>query len=193
MIDQRIFACLVFAFIACAVSPVWAQDARLEKGEILVKTQAVKGSDIPRIVVRGVIEAPPEKVWEIISNCGNYHRTMPRIESSKLVKKSGDKVTCKVEIDLPFPMSNLIATTIATHTERPDGFSREWKLVEGDYNFNEGSWVLSWFKSDPNRTMVVYTVHAEPKNAVPDWMREKAQKSSMPGVIERLREEVAKL
>lgn len=182
-------------FIAAGLS--WsvgfAQEARLDKGEIIVATEAVKGSDIPRIIVKGVVEAPPEKVWKIIEDCQNYDKTMPRIESSKRVSVKGQEVTCRVEIDLPFPLSNLTATTLGIHTEQTDRFSRKWSLVEGDYKFNSGSWVLTWFKGNPNRTMVVYTVHAEPKNVVPDWVREKAQKSSMPGVIERLREEVARL
>lgn len=189
---QILFA--LFALLVVGLSaPAVAQDARLDKGEIIVSTTPVSGSDIPKVVVKGVIEAPPEKVWRIVENCQNYHRTMPRVEKSEKVKVEGNEVTCRVEIDLPFPLSNLTATTLGIHTEKPDRYLRKWSLIEGDYKFNTGSWDLTWFKGDPNRTMVVYTVHAEPKNVVPDWMRERAQKSSMPGVIERLREEVAKL
>ncbi len=165
----------------------------LGKGEIGVEAIDVKNSKMPKIVVKGVVDAPPAKVWEIVSDCTKYKQRMTRIKSAKLVKKTGDTYVCDVTVELPFPLSNLRATTNAKHVNGPPTWSRSWTLIEGDYEQNDGSWVLQEFAGDPNRTFVVYTVHAVPNTAVPDWLRKRAQESSMPDVIKRLRTEVKKL
>lgn len=188
-----------FVFLAAALiislplgAAAQSNDA-LSKGEISVETIDVKGSDIPKVVVKGVINAPPAKVWQLVSDCTKYHKTMTRIKASKLVKKTGDTYICDVTVELPFPLSNLRATTNAKHVSGPPVWSRTWTLIEGDYEKNEGSWKLEEFAGDPNRTFATYTVYAIPNTAVPGWMRKKAQESSMPDVIKRLRAEVKKL
>lgn len=165
----------------------------LSKGEIGVDVIKVKGSDMPKVVVKGVVDAPPAKVWEIVSDCTKYKQRMTRIKAAKLVKKTGDTYICDVTVELPFPLSNLRATTTAKHISGPPTWSRTWTLLEGDYETNDGSWVLQEFAGDPQRTFVVYSVHAIPHTAVPDWLRKRAQESSMPDVIKRLRQEVKKL
>ena len=165
----------------------------LSKEEISVSVVDVKNSEMPKVVVKGVVDAPPAKVWEIESDCTKYKQRMTRIKAAKLVKKTGDTYICDVTVELPFPLSNLRATTTAKHVSGPPTWSRTWTLLEGDYELNDGSWVLQEFAGDPNRTFVVYSVHAIPNTAVPDWLRKRAQESSMPDVIKRLRTEVKKL
>lgn len=168
-------------------------DSALGSGKVSVSTRPVKGSDVSELVVRAVIDAPPEKVWQIVSDCGRFEQRMPNIEAAREIKREGNRTWCDVELHLPFPLSNLRAVSVATHTESTGVWSRTWELVEGDYEFNDGSWVLTPFENDWNRTLAVYKVHAKPKTAVPDWVREKAQKSAMPDLIERIRAEVRKL
>lgn len=168
-------------------------NAALSKGEISVDTIEVKGSDMPKVVVKGVIDAPPAKVWQIVSDCAKYQKTMTRIKASKLVKKTGDTYICDVTVELPFPMSNLRATTTAKHISGPPVWSRTWTLLEGDYELNDGSWKLEEFAGDANRTFATYTVHAIPNTSVPGWVRKRAQESSMPDIIKRIREEVKKV
>ncbi|MBA2661626.1 MAG: SRPBCC family protein [Bradymonadaceae bacterium] len=183
------------AIVACllpATVPAQSNDA-LSKGEISVDIVDVQGSEVPKVIVKGVIDAPPAKVWRIISDCNHYAKRMPRIKASKQLEKKGDTVICEVTVGLPFPMSDLRATTTAKHVEGPTVWSRHWTLIEGDYEINNGSWEISAFAGDPNRSFAVYTVHAVPNTAVPAWMRRRAQESSMPDIIRRIREEVKKL
>lgn len=163
------------------------EEARLANGEILIATQNVAGSDVPKAVVTGVINAPPERIWAIVSDCDRYEGRLPRIRAAREVERSGNTVVCEVTVALPFPISDLTARTRATHTAGPREWRREWTLIEGDYQRNDGSWVLTPFQGDSNRTLVVYTVHAEPNNRVPQRLRNRAQESSLPDVIETLR------
>ena len=189
-----LFLALTGLIVATIPTSAFAQsNDALGKGEISVDVVDVKGSPMPKVVVKGVVDAPPAKVWEIVSDCTKYKQRMSRIKAAKLVKKTGQTYICDVTVELPFPLSNLRATTTAKHVTGPPSWSRTWTLLEGDYERNDGSWVLQEFAGDPNRTFVVYSVHAIPNTAVPDWLRKRAQESSMPDVIKRLRAEVKKL
>jgi ribosome-associated toxin RatA of RatAB toxin-antitoxin module len=188
---------LVFAVWTLAVlasgSQAFAQDkAALDRGEISVRSFPVAGYDVPRVVVQAVIEAPPSKVWEIIEDCNRYTERMSRIKAAKELERRGSKVICDVTIGLPFPISDLRATTESIHVVGPPTWSRTWTMLEGNYEKNDGSWVLTAFEGNPNRTLAIYTIHAIPHSAVPAWARQRAQRTSLPEVIERLREEVKK-
>ena len=175
-------------------TPLRAQSrAQLSRGDIHVEAVDVPGHDTPKAIVKAVIDAPPAKVWRIIGDCANYKNTMNRVANSKLLRKKGDQHICQIEVDLPFPLSNLNAVTRATHKEGPDEWSRHWKLIRGDYKVNTGSWVLTPFNEAGTRTMVVYQIHAEPHVPLPDWIQARAQKSSLPDLIQRIRREVAAL
>ena len=174
----------------------WSQKkdhlAKYEDGTITVKAYGVKGSEAPKIVVKAIIDAPIEKVWAVVSDCNTYKDHFDRIERSKELKRQGKVVFCETEVDLPFPMSNLTAQTRAVHVETGPVWSRKWTLVKGDYLVNDGSWVVHRHKGSPTRTFAIYTIHAEPTTSVPDWVRNKAQKSALPDMIKRLRKEVKK-
>jgi ribosome-associated toxin RatA of RatAB toxin-antitoxin module len=183
---------LLVGLLLTAAAPASAADdeeSRLDKGETVVTNRTVKGYDTPETTGKAVINAPPAKVWSIISRCGDYVKTMPRTKASKELSREGNKVVCLVTISMPAPYSNLTAKSEATHTESPPKFVRAWKMIEGDYKYNQGSWVLTPFKGDPKRTLAVYTVLAEPKAYIPGWIRKASQKKTLPDIMDRLRQQ----
>ncbi|HEY4120176.1 MAG TPA: SRPBCC family protein [Byssovorax sp.] len=165
--------------------------AGAEGGDVEVKTVAVAGSDTPKIVMTGTMDAPPEKVWAIVSDCSKYKERMPRIAAARELARAGNTRTCEVTIEMPFPLSNLTAVTLATHTEAPPHFVRAWKLVRGDYKVNDGSWDVT--AAPGGKSKVTYSVHAEPNTAVPGWVRERAQKSALPDMFARVAAEAKKV
>jgi ribosome-associated toxin RatA of RatAB toxin-antitoxin module len=169
-----------------------AGDELPAKGQVEVKSYPVDGSSSPKIVVRAVMELPPQKIWQIVSDCSTYKDHLPRVAASKLLSRDGNKFTCEVTIAMPFPLSNLTAVTEATHEESDKGMSRRWKLLRGDYKVNTGSWEVRPLDGGKS-SLVTYTVHAEPNTAVPDWIRESAQKKALPEMIERVRAEAGKV
>lgn len=163
--------------------------ARLERGDIIVTATPVEGSDVPMAMVEALIEAPPEDIWAVVSDCGRYQKTMPRIAKSELLKREGNVVHCRVTADMPFPFGDLTSTTRGVETVVPgQRWAREWDLVKGDYVTNRGSWELTPWKADAKRTHVRYRIQAEPKLALPQSLINAAQKNALPDVIERLRE-----
>ncbi len=185
---------LIFAVCATAIALPASSRAeddsqtRLARGDILISTRTMAGSDLPEVTAQAVLPAAPEKVWRIIEDCGNYKRTMQRVAASKELERKGNRVVCEVTIDLPFPLSDLTGVTEAVHVVGPPKWSRTWHLLRGDYEKNEGSWTLTTFAGDANRTLAVYKLHAIPNSAVPAALIRKGQRDSLPKLIEHLRE-----
>jgi len=191
MSPHRLVPLTVASMALLALPPVaWAQTA-LDRGEVLVSERPVKGSDTPRVVVTAVINAPPARVWKIISHCGDYARTMPNIKRSREVYRKGNTVRCEVTVDLPFPYSDPTSLTECKHTFNKDKgvYRRSWRLLSGAYEINEGAWTLRPYKGDKNRTLARYWARAKTKAWVPGWVRTLAQKKSLPKMMERIREQ----
>lgn len=192
---QRLVALLALSLWPAAL---WAQTPEaLDKGEIFVKLEDVKGHDVPRLRVTAVIDAPPAKVFEIMTDCDKFTKRLPRVDEARTLKKSKTSHECEVTIGLPFPLSDLTSITVDRRKFGPDEWKRTWSLKKGveqeSYRKNDGGVILTPFENDPNRTLFVYYVHAIPKTAVPDFLRTPAQKKSLPGLVERVRKEVKKL
>lgn len=171
---------------------VTSEAVAIDPSAVDVRTTPVKGSDMPRITAKAVLSQPPEKVWGVISDCSKYKGRMPRVAAAKLVKKEGNKHTCEVTVEVPFPFSNLTAVTEAVHEESADGMSRRWKLVRGDYKKNEGSWEIKPLEGG-KKSQVTYTLHVEPNTALPSSILEAAQKKAIPDLFVRLEKEAGKL
>jgi carbon monoxide dehydrogenase subunit G len=61
--------------------------SRLAAGEIIFSFEAVPGSGLKKGRVTGVVAAPPEKVWEVITDVNNFQFFMPRMLRSRLVRQ----------------------------------------------------------------------------------------------------------
>ncbi len=181
-------------FAALALAPdAGAVDAQasLDAGKILVSASPVPGSPEPEHVVQAIVEAPPAKVWRVVSDCAHYKDHLPHVAASAELSRVGQVVTCQVTIAVPFPMSNLTAVTEAVHEDHGDRMSRTWKLVSGDYEFNEGSWNVQSYRGGA-ASLVTYRLHVKPKSAVPGFIRNLAQDKALPELMERVRVEAAK-
>lgn len=165
--------------------------ARLTRGEVLVTTEPVAGSTTPRLIVRAVIDAPADRVWDLVDRSALYSRFMPRVKKSEELSRAGDDVRTRVTVAMPFPLPNLTATTQARHTVEPGvRYVRAWRLESGDYKQNEGSWTFTPVDGEPGRTFVHYQVHVIPKVPIPKAIQSAVQERAMPGLIDALRAEV---
>jgi ribosome-associated toxin RatA of RatAB toxin-antitoxin module len=182
--------CVVVASLLVTSSGGSAEDdtqSRLAKDEILISTRPIAGSDLPEVTAQAVFQVPPEKLWKVIDNCGNYKNTMERIIASKELERKGNRVVCEVTVGLPFPLSDLHSVTEAVHVVGPPKWTRTWKLLRGDFDRNDGSWTLTPFAGDANRTLAVYRLHTEPRTHVPLAILRRGQRESLPKLIEKLR------
>jgi len=171
-------------------SAVAADANRLAVGEIFVTARAVEHFDQPQIRLEAVINAAPDRVWSIVTDCANFKTTMPTIMASEEVSHHGDVVVCRTTLDLLWPLPNLEATTRVVQTVDDGHWQAEWTLVSGDYRYNQGRWSLTPFLGDPGRTLVVYEVLVAPKIAVPSSLEAFGKTRALPGMIRGLREQL---
>ncbi|MFZ9887280.1 MAG: SRPBCC family protein [Myxococcota bacterium] len=145
-----------------------AAPAAVLAGEIVVDRVDAPGDPVPTFRARAVVDAPPAVVWDLVSHCAGYATLMPRIISSQERKRIGDLVECEVTVELPFPLPNLTSVTTATHREgsTKGRYSRTWTLVSGDYEVNEGAWIIEPVDGG-KRSLATYRVRAKPNLPVP--------------------------
>jgi len=62
-------------------------DARLKDGEIIAYSEDVEGTRIKKGTVTGVINVPPETVWQVITDNNNFEKFMPQTLDSMIVTK----------------------------------------------------------------------------------------------------------
>lgn len=165
-------------------------------GEIKTWTEAETGG-APTYVAEGVVAASPAQVWALVSRCADYVRNMPSISASKELSREGDESTkfttvCEVAADVPFPFSDLVSVSRATLTvdAKSGNYTREWTLIRGDYEVNDGSWRLAPVDGGA-KTQVTYRIHVKPKLPLPDSMIRSTQETRLPQVIEYLRDRTA--
>lgn len=184
-------ALLLICFMYPALSEARPTEAEMLEGEVYVHTQTIKGSDMPKLMAEGIIKATSAELWKVISDCANFSKTMPSIESSKVLGYVNGKKRCELVVDLPWPISDLRSVVDVTLITNKDGsFVRSWTLVEGDYHKNQGEWKL--LPRPDGYTLLKYEVHVEPKVSIPDFIKRAAQKSKLPDMFENLREVMKK-
>ena len=181
------FALLVAAARASAVDT---------PGEIKTWTEP-ETAGAPTYVAEGIVDAPPARVWALVSKCDDYVLNMPSVAASREISRAGDETTqftavCEVTADVPFPFSDLTSVSRATMTvdAKTGGYTRAWTLISGDYEVNDGSWRLVPIDGGA-KTRVTYRIHVKPRTSLPDSVIQSAQQSRLPGVIQRLRDRTA--
>jgi len=60
-------------------------DHKLTTGEIIVSTKEVPGKSLKCAEMVGVVDAPPEIVWQVITDTNNFKNFMPRTHNSMAV------------------------------------------------------------------------------------------------------------
>lgn len=126
---------VVLGLLFVVSSEVMAADReqdRLDKGDVIITAQPIAGSKIPEITLKAVINAPPEAVWFIVDQCSHYKETMPRIKESKELSRVGTTVRCRVVLNSPGPVRDLVAVTTAQHIVVPgESWTRSWQFEIG--------------------------------------------------------------
>src|SRR5512132_4382902 len=182
LLFARRAAVVALVFFTAPNPSVSADPALPAKGEIEIKSYSVAGSSVPKLVLRTVMDVTPKKVWQIVSDCAHYKEHLPDIASSEILAKSSSGDTCKVTYSMPFPFSNLTGVTESVNEVSERGMVRRWKHVSGDYKLNTGSWEVKPVDAAGTSSLVTYTIHVDPNVAVPGFLRDSAQKKTLPEI-----------
>lgn len=219
--------------LALGLAPqAWAQEvirSRLDKGEVIVSAKEVPGSSVKHAEMTGIINAPPEVVWRVITDVNDFKYFMPRTLNSMAVapekvaeivqkKPTGAKEVEKLlgstfvdpstyrlpggkytvyhysDLSLPWPCSNrwFILKGIQDETQAAQHrYHTSWSLVIGNLKTNSGEWILEPYGN--NQTKAIYRLNTDPGGAIPGFLVKEGTCSTMPAIIQAVRERAAKL
>lgn len=186
-------------------------------GKLTVKVEKLPGCATRRGEVTGVVDAPTERVWKVISDYNQHKNFMPGIlecfaidpEALKLIEgiSANELRTLESQLrahktnvtmgevvylygvgDFPWPMANKrYILRVVRDRER---WTAHATMVIGQMKVNESSWELEPCGPDGSRTRATYRILLDPGVPAPGFAVNMATSSTLPKVIEALRKEV---
>lgn len=165
------------------------QIAELRDGEVMVSTER---GDLNRGEAIGIICAPIDELWAIITDFDNMHRWFPDMLSSESVERTSSGGVGNGETNMPWPVANRRWQTRTVAGERSLGgvtaYVAEYEYVEGSGNLDEmhGYWLLA--PADDGCTLVRYVVNADLGIWLPDAIINWASRRMLPGTVEGMAE-----
>jgi ribosome-associated toxin RatA of RatAB toxin-antitoxin module len=179
--------------VALWVVPARADDAAaLRRGEDLFKLVEVKGSSASRGFVKGVVDAPLIRVFEVITDFDGQQNFMPRVRESRIVARGAASLTYHTCLDLPWPVSDVFydAEVSWTADRRSIRFAMVPGTGRGVRRF-DGHWKLASFEGSSDRTVVQYDLHFEPTTGWPAWVLDAGTQAALEDVLPALRKHLA--
>ena len=183
------FAALLFL---AALSP--EETRRLASGEVLVSLAPAAGGGPQEATGRGVIDAPPERVFRALADYAHWHEFMPFLEKSDLRTGKEGAVESLHVLKLPAPFGERRYRVRFTQRVETGPGGTTWRIgwgsVPGSGNLasHRGSWTLTAF--GPGRTLAVCRLFTDPGGGVPQWMMDRANRKNLPWIFDGLRQHV---
>ena len=130
-----------------------------------------------------VINAPPERVFDVISDYERYPEFLSEVKSIRTSDRQGNQVNIHYEVDV----MKRIRYTLHMTEDRPRGL--QWTFVEGEVmKDNRGSWVLE--PTADGKTHAIYTVEVLLGLLVPRPLVTAMVESSLPKMLESFKKRV---
>jgi uncharacterized protein YndB with AHSA1/START domain len=188
-------AALLFAIFALAgADPTFPGEEHATPTGPVKVDMAFVGTDKPREGIgRGVIEAPPERVWRALTDYAHWKEFMPYLEKSDVQPQADGSVLSGHELDFPSPIGKLRYRVrfVQSVEAGPSGkvWRIRWTAVPGSGNVKEhrGSWTLTALAA--NRTLAVCHLYTEAATA-PRRAMDRGTARMLPWIFDGLRQHV---
>ena len=165
---------------------------------LAVYTREVSGADVKEVKAVGQIDAPPEKVFQIVTDYEHQVGNMPYIQDQAVFTRTDSDVTFWALGD--FPMVSRRDWVIKSHLEKnlPGGvFRASWTPAEVKevpppedgvirLKVNNGSWTLTPLDGG-KRTLGTYQLLTDPGGSIPKFIANKANTTALPELFARVR------
>jgi uncharacterized protein YndB with AHSA1/START domain len=190
-----VLSALLFATLASPPGPPWPGDVRqTPTGDVWVEMVAAGAGKPAEGIGRGVVEAPPERVFRALADYAHWQEWVPFLESSGASPQKDGSVVSRQVIELPSPVGERRYRVRFTQ-----GFEagREgktwwirWAFVPGSGNLAglRGSWRLTAL--GPDRTMAVCRLLTDPGGLTPRWAVDRGTAQTLPWIFHVLRQHV---
>lgn len=158
----------------------------IERGDVVVHLRDTKESTLKDVRCVGVVKAPPERIWSVLTDYEAYGKIFPRILRSEVRARDGHFEDHYSLLDYPWPLQDRWTLNRITHDATR--YAINWRRVEGSVKEVVGSWHLF---PDGDQTVVVYKVRLDPGiPLVPAWAIDWGTKQVAPDIIRSIRRQV---
>ena len=128
------------------------------------------------------INAPIEKVYEVVTDFEKYPEFLSEVKNVKVVKKSPKKPVVEFEVKYV----KTFRYTLEFDLKKPTDV--KWKLVEGDFRDNRGFWKLE--KKGKNKTKATYSAELDFGFFVPKSILNKVISTGLPSMLQKFKERI---
>ena len=160
--------------------------ARVERGEVIVRSLAVEGTTAGRVLAAVAIAAPAAAVWEVMVDVEHAPAFVPGLRRARVLEREAAheliEHTVKYAVFLPE-----FTYRYRADYQRPARI--DFQRVSGDLRALQGTWTLRP-SADGGGTVVVYSVALDPGFFVPQWLVRQSLRKNLPAVLLALRERV---
>lgn len=203
---------MVFSFYSGYAQNNNEINTQIIKGEIIITTEKVPDTNVLIGKATGLIDAPIEKVWAVISDYNHFRDFMPRFKESFIVKKeiiagiigtrnlrnsenflktnitneiTEDTLYFYNQLDFPWPLGDkrYLLKVIRNNLN----YSFFWTQVAGEMEVNDGSWELIPYNGI---TLAKYTTCSDVGIKLPFFLVKMGTKSTLPDIIKAVRKRV---
>ncbi len=182
---------IIFFLLTSQGFPKETEIESLRKGKIISNLENIEGSGFKRALTQGVIDAPIDKVWKVITDYNHYKDFMPKGKESRITEQEGNRIRYYSKLNMPWPIADVssVCEVILSKDHRSLTFSIVPGTGKGVKRF-EGTWELEPFEGNAERTLGKYTLSFEPDRWYPKWAIHLGMKSTIGKIMEAIRKRV---
>ncbi|MBI3179345.1 MAG: hypothetical protein HYZ27_06760, partial [Deltaproteobacteria bacterium] len=170
------------------------QEVRNKDG-ITVWARDVPGSPIREVRAEMVVEIPAERVWAVLVDVPSYLEFMPYLVEASVIGPAGANAQYEYQLIDP-PIVDRRDYVLKVNFEEQDGYyRRSWRPANGvgpapredvvRLSICEGSWTVE--RREDGRTSVTYWLYTDPGGAIPNFIANKANTTSVPDLMAAVR------
>jgi uncharacterized protein YndB with AHSA1/START domain len=163
-------------------------------GDVWVETVSPGGGKPREGVGRGVIEAPPERVFRALTDYAHWSEFMPFLMKSEAQAQPDGSTLAEHVMKLPAPTGER-HYRVRFHQKVGTGpagktWTIDWAYVPGSGNVkaHHGSWTLTTL--GPGRTLAVLRLYTDPGGFTPQWAVDRGTTDTIPWIFHGLRQQV---
>ncbi|HSS75587.1 MAG TPA: SRPBCC family protein [Thermoanaerobaculia bacterium] len=189
-----LLAALLLATLAPPSPPLPGVVRQTPTGDVWVEMVAAGAGQPQEGVGRGVVEAPPERVFRALADVAHWHEFMPFLRRSDAQPQADGSVLSRQVMSLPSPLGERRYRVRFTQGSEAGLEGKvwviRWSLVPGSGNLAalHGSWRLTAL--GPNRTLAVCRLFTDPGGLTPRWAVDRGTAQTLPWIFHGLRQHV---
>jgi len=163
---------------------------RVERREVIFWLDEIADSRVKEGIALGLVEAPPERVFRVVTDNARFAEFMPYVEVSTVETLPDGGLVNRQRLDLPWPVSDreykILLLNEAAAAADPPRWQSSWTHVKGFGNIEEsrGAWRVF---ACGDGALVEYQVYTDPGGRIPAYFKNVATRRSLERLIEAVR------